>query len=112
MKYHRKTQQRRGSDDERENDETLRGMVRNQKKIIKRLEQRIRYLQKQLNLTDSMIDMATEEDAHATSKEVSRKLCKKCESTDIKQVQISKPGGELNFWVCQTCHHREKIGQK
>lgn len=108
MKYHQKNR-RRGSDDERENDENLRGIVRNQKKVIKRLEQRVKYLQKQLNLTDSIIGMAAEEDTQTSIKEVSRRTCKKCDSNDIKQVSISKPNGDLNFWVCQTCHHREKI---
>lgn len=107
MKYHQKSRRRVG--DERENDETLRGIVRNQKKTIKRLEQRVRYLQKQLNLTDSILDTAAEDDAQTSIKEVSKRICKKCDSGDIKQVSICKPGGELNFWVCQTCHHREKI---
>jgi hypothetical protein len=105
MKYHKKTRHQRNH--ETDSDENFKGIIRSQKKIIKRLEQRVKYLEKQLNLTDVIIDKMDDSDTKGSTSSI--KNCKKCNSSDVKPVNIVKKDGELKFWVCQKCNHREKM---
>lgn len=103
MKHNRKAR-RRGNDGDSE--ENTRGLLKIQKKIIRRLEQRVKYLEKQLNLSE---DANVDENAVSAENEVKKRICKNCHSLDMQTVSVHKPGGELKFWVCQQCRHREKI---
>lgn len=102
-----KKQRDRGS---RDDDEIMRGMIRERDKLIRSLEKRIKYLEKQLNYADNIIENTIEHDETYTIEERNvHNNCKVCRSSDVKKVDISKRDGNLSLIVCQTCLHRQKL---
>lgn len=103
-----KHSQRKGSRSDDKKDENLRGKLREQEKIIKSLRMEIRYLQKQLLLTD---DIEKDDLTVAPRSGTIKQCCLNCSSDRVSLVQIEKPGEVLNFLICKECHHREKISK-
>jgi DNA-directed RNA polymerase subunit M/transcription elongation factor TFIIS len=104
MKYGRKV--RRGRS-EQDNDENLRGMLRELQKINKQLLAENKYLKKQLAMANNILNQDSESVQSVTHAK-SEKKCPKCGSTSFSEVSIWNPNGEIEFLVCQKCLHREK----
>lgn len=102
MKY-RKGRDRGNRDD----NENLRGLLREQEKENRALKQRIRYLEKQLFFADSIIENNEVEEKEIVNKK--HLSCNSCNSHDVKIIILPKKNGELKLLVCQECQHREKI---
>lgn len=100
-----KHKKRRTDDDSFEN---LRGHLREKDKHIRSLQQRIKYLEKQLSFADTIISAENEpeEVANVKTKKVN---CPMCSESDTKIVSLPKRDGVINLLICQKCHHREKI---
>lgn len=103
MKNTRKVRNRGIVGDREENG---RGIIKVQKKIIRRLEHRVKHLERMLNLAEREEIVI---DNRETPELPKGAICKKCESTNIKVVTVEKPGGDLSFLVCQECRNREKL---
>lgn len=102
-RFHR----RRGNDGD--NDENLRGRLRELEKLNKSLKRRIRHLEKLLNMSPDPYDQ--EPEPQTSSSNEPKRLCKKCGHDDVRLFEIWRPGGEIKLWVCQksSCFHREKV---
>lgn len=92
----------RGSDN---NEENIRGLLREKEKTIKQLRQENRYLRKQLLMANEIAENE-EEDTQPVQEKKAK--CKNCHSENLAMVDVHKPNGVLKFLVCQDCKHREK----
>jgi hypothetical protein len=103
MKYNRRAKRGRSESD---NDETLRGMVRELQKMVRQLQSENKYLKKQLDMANTIIS-PKEEEPEPPAKNMGKK-CPKCASHNFSEVTVWKPNRNIEFLVCQNCLHREK----
>lgn len=99
---HKRNRPRKG---EERTEETLRGRIRELEKEIDRLKRQLGSLQKHPKRVTSQDD-PKEEDVESNDKEF---CCPNCGSPDYKAATIWSPNGYLNWMVCQSCRHKEKI---
>lgn len=92
----------RGSDS---TEESLRGKNRELQKIIKKLQQRIAHLEKQLKFSDSTLSQRQPEQKK-TKKEII--MCEQCGKGEMEEFVLDRPDKKICFLVCRVCKFRKK----
>ena len=102
---------RRGNDND--SDENLRGQLRDLKKQNKTLMARVKQLERRLRMHDDLtLDKQADEMVQAEAVTEDLNPEKKCKTKGCHGIMdlsvIWSPKGEISWWKCQKCQHKER----
>lgn len=88
--------------------ESLRGKNRELQKTIKQLQQRVRQLEKQLELPSTITNQDNKNKIPAPP-QIKTTICDNCGKGEMEEYKLEGAGKILLFWMCKICKHRKRV---